>query len=250
MSTKTFRHAGDRGDIVYSLPVIRALGGGALYVEAADFTREKLTPEKWRNLASLLEAQPYIHSVREWQGQPCDVNLNDFRARLFPALSRREPDAFRRNLADWHLLTHGLPIAERDTAWLAVQPRRVARFVLNRTGHGRPPWLRYHDPRFPWEEVLDAVGREAVFIGTPDEHVDLWSRYHATLPFYETPSFLDVAQVIAGSDWFIGNQSCAYAIAEALKHKAVLEVCPGAPNCLFHRPNVFHGWPGLDKLSA
>jgi len=59
---------------------------------------------------------------------------------------------------------------------------------------------------------------------------------------------LDLAQVISGADLFIGNQSCAYAIAEGLKKRAVLEVCTWLPNCLFHRPDVTHGWDFGTKL--
>ena len=30
---KTFKHSGDMGDIVFSIPTVRALGGGVLYLD-------------------------------------------------------------------------------------------------------------------------------------------------------------------------------------------------------------------------
>jgi hypothetical protein len=52
--------------------------------------------------------------------------------------------------------------------------------------------------------------------------------------------FLEMAQIIAGGKFFIGNQSFPYAIAEAMKVKRILEVC-------FYCPNVvIHGKDGYD----
>ena len=53
---KTFKHSGDMGDIIFSLPTIRALGGGVLYLDPRggqkestvswkNFENTKLTPE-------------------------------------------------------------------------------------------------------------------------------------------------------------------------------------------------------------
>ena len=73
---KTFKHSGDLGDIIYSLPTIRALGGGILYLDpeggANDkYVRDQSVDGRTRlnkltidSLTPLLEAQPYIEKVK------------------------------------------------------------------------------------------------------------------------------------------------------------------------------------------
>jgi len=52
---KTFLHGGDLGDVIYALPAIRALGGGALYLSEAHPGRESLTAARRDVLLALLE---------------------------------------------------------------------------------------------------------------------------------------------------------------------------------------------------
>ena len=79
-----------------------------------------------------------------------------------------------------------------------------------------------------------------MFLGTPEKH-----RYSNStvghVPYLETKNLLQAAEVISASECFVGNQSCLYAIAEGMKHNALLEVWPGNPDCLFQRKNVYHG---------
>jgi hypothetical protein len=142
---RLFKHSGDLGDIIFSLPTIRALGGGLLYLdpnggEASPFvdwagktgtnlvlhldehrnegtpvnqlpgrTRTNLTTESIESLRPLLLQQEYIVDVQLWYGETVDHDL----------------DAFRRhnrfnNLSDAHLAAFELPFAERDRAWLTI----------------------------------------------------------------------------------------------------------------------------------
>jgi hypothetical protein len=57
--------------------------------------------------------------------------------------------------------------------------------------------------------------------------------YHGTCPYRE------LAQLIAGSKLFIGNQSFPFALAEAMKCPRVLEVCPICPNCIPQSDNGY-----------
>jgi len=68
--------------------------------------------------------------------------------------------------------------------------------------------------------------------------------------YVETDTLLQAAEIIRGSECFVGNQSCLYALAEGMKHRALLEVWPGNPNCLFERDNVFHGWDRQTTMRA
>ena len=64
-------------------------------------------------------------------------------------------------------------------------------------------------------------------------------KYENTKEVIYTPTknFLEVAQLIAGSKLFIGNQSAPYAVAEGLKHNSILEVTLPSPDCIYERDN-------------
>ena len=237
-----FRHAGDQGDIVYAMPAMKAKGGGELLIEAVGWTRQTLTPEVYAPLEPLLLSQPYIKSVRPYQsGEHHDVNFNNFRPRMVKGI-RMSPENKRVNLADWQLDALGLPRTARDEKWIdGIKPNRVAEVVINRT-------MRYRNPFFPWGAVLGKYERFKIkFIGAESEHED-FCRVCGPVPFYKTANLLEAAEVIAGSDLFIGNQSLCYAIAEGMKHRAMLEVWLDGPNCLFYRGGVFHGWDSKSEI--
>jgi hypothetical protein len=46
--------------------------------------------------------------------------------------------------------------------------------------------------------------------------------------------------LIAGSELFIGNQSCANAVAEGLKHPLIQETSTIHPDCIYVRPEAQH----------
>lgn len=236
----TFRTAGDLGDCIYQLPMVRALGGGEILIEAANYTRTMLTPDKWCGIDLLLREQPYITNVREWRhGEPCTVNANDFRLPLFKAL--RYGHHKDKALVDWVLETHKVPASAKDEAWLTVDPNPVAKVIFNRTGIGRAIHHVYQNPRFPWYRVCQQYRKDAVFIGTGDEHAAFVAHY-GEVPHYPTANLLEAARVIAGAKLFVGNQSVCHAIAEGLKQRIVLEVWREGANCLHFREGVFHGW--------
>jgi hypothetical protein len=243
----TYRHAGDLGDILAGLPVIRYFGVGVLYIEAAPYTRQFLTPDKWCGLDILLKQQPYIVDVLPWENQRANITMNDFRANMGRALRKAsiqrnyDDPAFRKSLVDWQLEAHGVPLTERDRAWLAVEPNPVAPVVINRTGPGRAPHHVYQNPNFPWHWVWQKYHDKAVFIGTPEEH-RVFSATCGDLRYHPTKDLNEAARVIAGASLFIGNQSACFWIAAGLHKPHVLEVWPSGPNsCLFY-PGAIHGW--------
>lgn len=234
----TFRHFGDLGDIIYALPVIKAMKGGVLMIEASTMARQYLTRDKWCGIDILLKAQPYIQDVIEWDGRRPNVNLNDFRARLFPSVSRGMD--IDKALVDWILDTHQVPRSAKDEAWLNVEPLPLRRVIFNRTGPGRAPMYVYQNPEFPWHYVWEKYHKDAAFIGSPLEY-EVFCAVCGEVPYIETANLYEAARVIAGADLFVGNQSVCHAIAEGLKKRIVLEVWKQGPNCLHFREGVIHG---------
>jgi len=245
-----FRHAGDLGDILYSLPVLRALCGGqpsALLIEATHYTRQCLTRDKWCGIDELLMRQPYIADVRPYNpGEGVTINLNDFRARLH--MSMKAGIGKDKHLTHWMCEAHGVPHACMDSAWLHIEdPIKAARVVFVRSGPGRLPQHVYQNPAFPWHLVWKKYGNEAVFVGTEGEY-EIFRVTCGDVPHYKTKTLLEAARVIAGCELFVGNQTATHAIAEGLKKNVLLEVWREGPNCIVNRPGVVHGWDNWVKL--
>lgn len=236
MVLKTFKHSGDLGDIIYSLPAIRALGGGVLYLDPTGGeteplvkeplklrTHTKLTAAAIDSLKALLLLQDYIADVRYWAGEAVDHNLDEFR-RTMGAV----------NIADAHLQLFGLPTSHRDSPWLRVhEPISEPGFpvVINRT-------VRYVCNHNFWEIMLPAYHDKALFVGLPKEHEIFEYTFGFPVRYYPTAGILDLARVIAGCREFIGNASLAHAIAEGQKKPKVLEVYRLLPNVTFERPGA------------
>lgn len=236
----TYRHAGDVGDCIWFLPVIRHHGTGALFIEAAPYTRQKLTPDKWACMTKLLKAQPYIADVREWAGQTTDYCGNDFRAHMVKALRGGNAAAKTTSLCDWMMSAHSVPLSESDRPWLTVEPKREAQVVINRSP-------RYHNHLFDWKRIVDAYKGKCIFIGLPEEHATFCNLF-GLIPYRPTVDLYEAGQLIAGADLYIGNQSACYAISIGLGQNSMLEVWHNGPNCLFCRPNVFNCWDGCFDL--
>ena len=86
-----FYHCGDIGDIILSLPVVKALGGGTIYldpnggghldvIKKTTWTgRMKFDRAGADYLAPLLAYQDYVDTVELWPGQEYDICLADVR---------------------------------------------------------------------------------------------------------------------------------------------------------------------------
>ena len=70
--------------------------------------------------------------------------------------------------------------------------------------------------------------KDLIFIGMEDEFQDL-KKEVTNLEFYNCKNFLEMAKIIKSSKFFIGNQSIAYPMAEALKVPRLLEAEPSFP---------------------
>ena len=216
----TFSHTGAIGDLIYALPTIRAAGGGILYLRAGD--TQWMRGRYRDSLIPLLEAQPYIQRV-EITNAPAEYNLDAWRSHYREGM----------NIAEMTLRTFGLAPCHAVQPWITVEPRRISRVVFHRSP-------RYRNERFPWKRAVEKYCGKAIFVGLTTEHAEFVSAFGA-VPHYPTTNHLELAQIIAGADLFIGNQSSPYAIAEALKMRSVLEVCLAYRNCTFNRSNGIYG---------
>lgn len=215
-----FSHSGDLGDVIYSLPTIRKAGGGVLYLfNSPGKTTHVMTKERVEVIRPLLLQQPYIEDVKFWEEHEAqDHSLNGFRNHW----------AVDRNLADMHLGTHGFDWTGRQESWLQVD-YPVGQFPVI---FARSP--RYHGWGSLWPEVYARYRDKAAFIGLESEYQE-FAKLIGPCTFARVSNFLEVARFIKGSKLFVGNQSAPAAIAEGLKVRMILEVCPWCANCNFNR---------------
>lgn len=229
---KAFLHSGDRGDLFYSLPVIRDNGPGKLYVADKPWTRP-ITP--WIDSARLLlESQSYISSLEVHASQPIDHDFSTFRG----------IGHYRgRTICELHFIWVRLR-CDQNMPWLTVEPdsRSSGRIVIGRTP-------RYNNPHFPWKGIVETFGNDLMFIGLPEEHQAFCQQF-GEVEYCPTDNLLEVASLIEGSDIYIGNQSCPYAICEGLKHRSIQETHLQIWDCIYPRTNALYCFDGALKFEA
>ena len=248
---KTYRHSGTFGDLIYSLSVVKHMGGGTFSVainniencvsqygyrpdEVDSAHKGRFTTQDFELLIPLLDRQSYITGINTWHTGDADpdIDLDRFRGVLFRG--------FEGNYIEAYYRTFGLPFTADvySKTWLEADPKRIAPIVINRT-------FRYRCPNgtSSWQNLLAQadIERNGIFVGTPDEHKDFVQSTGFNVKYYAVQDFKELADVIAGSDLFMGNQSAAYSIAMGLGKSSVLEpikIKPLAYNeCYFPRDN-------------
>ena len=230
---------GDVGDIVVSLATLQHRGGSYDYF-LRDNGATKGIVSRADVIKPLLQAQPYINAVRIWKREPIEWASEGFR----PNWHDR-----KRNLATCHAqhaLDTGFIKTLPDTGkpWLMAEAdsRMAGRVVINRSP-------RYQNNFFPWLEIVRHYGESLVFIGLPHEHEEFQNTF-GRVPYLFTDNMLEVSQVIAGSDLFIGNQSSCMTIAEGLKHPRILEGSINIPDCVYPPSNAQYVFDGSMILPA
>lgn len=223
-----FKHAGNAGDIIYALPAIRELAadiGAELRLQLGSPLLNKtlthplggvmLNQGMFDMLRPLLIAQPYIKSVQVFGSEAIDYDLDAFRAAPIPV--------DRMCISRWYFYLLGIS-ADLARPWLKVEPDPAfaGRVVVARSFRYRNLTLDY--------SVLNA-GEAPVFVGVEEEYRD-FKRVVPGAEWVRVKDFLQLAQMIAGAQLFIGNQSFPFSLAEGLKVPRILEVDPAVPNVI------------------
>ena len=215
--------AGDAGDIFVMLATLKHTGKQC-DVYLRDHPHTAGIVHRAHLVKPLVEAQPYINSVRIWKREPLHWESENFRRYRYINNGL--------NLAHNHAqaaVRDGFVSSMPDVSkpWLTVDPDTsyAGRVVVNRSP-------RYNNPRFPWKEVVKHFGERIIFIGLTEEYSKFCEQF-GYVEYRLPPNFLEAARMIAGSDLFIGNQSACMTIAEGLKHPRIQEVCLTHPDCIY-----------------
>ena len=231
--TKKFKHSGALGDLIYSLPIVKHFGGGEFYLHLNQidwigqyyygsppnpFHQGRMTQQDFEYMKSFINAQEYITKFDVMTNQTeITHNLDRFRV---PFVGH--PGNYVDIYSSVFNLTAEQANAARTTPWLTVPNPRVIEgrtIVVNRTSRWTPPQL---SPL--WAEwKASGIEQKAVFVGLPDEYEAFKLTVGWDIPHVVTPTMLDLAEVIAGAEAFIGNQSQCLALAIGLGKKYACE---------------------------
>lgn len=231
---------GDVGDAVYALGVMQHIPDGphTLLFQPSSVTKTGTDPSKLCDVvAPLARKQNYIREARCVQpGEHVDWHSGQFRGfgQWCPKVSLLGAKAY--HLQATKRIGGNITGKERWLFSVDPSPLTQDRVVINRTG-------RYRNGYFPWNEIVNFYGDRLIFVGLPHEYRDFCGEF-GMVEFRRTSNMLEVAELIAGSLLFIGNQSSANAVAEGLKHNLIQETSLQIPDCIFKRGNAQHVYDG------
>lgn len=246
-----FLTLGSFGDTLYSLCVVKIMGGGNMYVELGGmdafvrrvFRREpegyhkgRYTQKDYEMLEPLLKAQNYLDLVAIHREEPITVSFEDhWKMHLLKG--------WQGNQTECYALTQGMNIHDPGLSkklllepWLTpVDPIKIPGkpVVINRTNR-----YLYGCDGAKWHEwVGQGLGEYAVFVGTPDEHENFEKEFKVKVEYKPVEDLLEMARIIQGCEQFMGNQSVALCIAIGLGKTFWCETRKD-----FHLTKSPHGW--------
>jgi hypothetical protein len=226
---------GDAGDSCVLLGIMQQIHGGPhkLLLTSSPQTKMKTDQavRQWCHfLKPLADAQPYIEECRILTPQDhVDWASGGFRG---SGLHSRTASLFQAQLSH---LVHTKGFGQTITPllkWLHVEPSQESRgrIICARSG-------RYRNGSFPWKQIVQHYGDRLLFIGLKHEHAEFCSHW-GMVEYRPVNDLLEMAQIIAGSELFIGNQSSPMAVAEGLKHRTIQETSTDPADCIYFRENA------------
>lgn len=225
---------GELGDAIYALPTVKSLGKANLLVTNRPWYRPDWVSRS-DALKPLALVQPYVTSFKPHQGEEIDLDLTGYRS-----LGWRYAHTIADRIATWARVK-----ADYVSPWLEAEPSPATKgkIIVARC----PRWLGL---QFPWKALVQTFRKDMLFLGTDEEYRAFCVNAGVVVERLRTANLLEVAQAIAGSELFIGNQSAPNAIAEGLKHRSIAEACPTAFDCLYPRDNSIHFISGSLSFAA
>jgi len=235
-----FKHSGDLGDIIWSLPTIRALGGGTLYLDpnggkghigestglaTNSHSVNKLNENSINQIKPLLLEQDYISDVKFWNERvKIDINLDIF---------RQPKNLIFNNIAYSHLHAFNIDFDEANNAWIDLKENNYSSpynrdILIART-------TRYTANYGYWDSISAELEKLAFFVGYEFEH-QIWEyTFNRRVPYYKTKDILDLAKAIKSANNVISNQGLVNAIAEGMKRTLICEIDKSSPAVIFDR---------------
>ena len=231
----SFLHSGRLGDLIYSLATIKELSKShkcKLYIQIEkpilgpyDSSRKVFINKRCGDLIlPLLRNQDFLDAVNIYKDEKIDINLDLF---------RDIPISLSFYSSRWFSHICGININVENT-FLSVKPHELIKnkIIVGRSSRYRNAYINYKFLRNT--KNLLCIGLEEEFQDSKKDINDL--------EFHECKDFLEMAEIIKASKFFIGNMSLQYIISEALKVPRLLEASPDFPAAFPVGPNAFDAY--------
>ena len=232
----SFLHSGHLGDVINALPILKELSNKHkcnLYLQVGKPLEKHIKgykhegdeiymSEKMVNMVlPLLKNQNYINKVEKYNNQLVDVDLNLF---------RKIPMNFNLDEVRWYFHLTGIHTdLSKQYLFANEHPSIKNKIVIMRSTRRKNMFINYK---------FMTKYKDILFLGLDDEYNDLKNEI-PHLEFYDCKDFLEAAQIIKSSKFFIGNSSFGFTIAEGLKVPRIMESYPDFPVIY---PNGNHGY--------
>lgn len=229
-STRKFKHSGTLGDIVYSLALVKYFGGGDFYLhlgqidwiaqhyygtQSDTFHQGRMTEKDFEFMEDFMLAQDYITDFKILEPKTTEItnNLDRFR----PLFVGHPANYIATYCMAFNITDPTIINQIGEGPWLRVlNPKTISgkTIVVNRTPRGfsppgcNPVWTQWKN---------EGIDQKSIFVGLPDEYIEFKKLTNWDLEYYPTKNMLELAEVIAGCEQFLGNQSVALSIAQGLR---------------------------------
>lgn len=223
----TFKHSGNCGDIIYSLPTVWELaknGKAEFYLQIDQrgmynnyhpLGNVKLNKQMAEMLRPLLVYQPLCESCYVYSDNEIDYDLDEVRKYV------QFQD--RGNIARWYFYVYAVFPSLSEPWLIAPKDVTIANAIVVARSH------RYRNPHISYN-FLQKYSM-VLFVGTEEEFLDMKAGI-PNLEYKPVNDFLEMATLINSCKLFIGNQSFPFSIAEGLKIDRLLEVYYKSPNVI------------------
>ena len=232
----SFLHSGQLGDLIYSLATIKELSKShkcKLYIQINksmpldynDSSKKVFISKRSGDLIlPLLKNQDFLDTVKIYKDEKIDINLDLF---------RDIPINLSFYSTRWFSHLVGININVENT-FLSAKPHNLIKnkIVIHRSPRYRNPYINY--------KFLNNT-KNLLCIGLEDELKNLKKEIN-NLEFHGCKDFLEMAEIIKASKFYIGNVSFQYSMAEGLKIPRLLEASPDFPVVFPVGPNSFDSY--------
>jgi hypothetical protein len=227
------------GDNIYYLCFMKLVGGGDLYVkmdylnyycsailgwpQGAGSVAGTIHPWQYDFMKPLLEEQDYINSVSKWNNEHIDYHGEGtwFLPPIAPWWHGNSTETYAK-VNSVNILDPEVKQKLLYEPWLKVEPLKIPgkTIIENRTpryhhGTNGDGWLRW---------INQGLHYRFLFVGHPTEHAEFQTRFGIKVDYYPVKDMLEMARLIQGSEYFIGNQSMPLSLAIGLGHNYYCEL--------------------------
>ena len=232
----SFLHSGHLGDVINALPIIKEISKNSkcnLYLQTDKKLENDAIGYKHKGdhiymndrmvnmVLPLLKNQNFLNSVDKFNNEQIDVDLDLF---------RKIPMNFNLDEVRWYFHLTGVHVDLSKQYLFADEHKRIKnKIVIMRSTRRKNNFINY--------KFLNNY-ENVIFLGLKDEYEDLKLEI-PKLEFYDCKDFLEAAEIIKSSKFFIGNSSFGFTMAEGLKIPRVMESYPDFPVIY---PNGGHGY--------